>query len=570
MIVRADITTTDGTTPEPGVFITVKKASDSSLATVFDANGALMTQPFTSGSDAKFTYGVDTEATYIEEYRLTATGDPKTILRVLLSTATPQLLPTGTITLPAAFNNQLNLAPYWDGNTVKWPLNPYDAIDFDNTTATNYYVAYATGSDTNAGTTSGAPFKTFKKAADAVAALAAGSSVIIHLLDNYVGYLSLASLALSSFSGRNVKVKGEGAAGFTRFVMMREDWTQSSFAWAAHGTAGAWKSNAATVAGNYSMQFYLNGDKIPMPLVSTGQSAASVQSTAGTSFWDGAYLYVHLPNGAQPNPFVNWEYSNNATFFALTGDSGALLFENCGWFTSAGGANFNGFNFRSVADTNFLSQTRLGLRNCFGYGSSGNIFGFYDAQIVVFDKCTTAYARNDLFNVHAHQTTGTKGAYITSYETDCVGHHAGFRGFNDGASGTTSDNVSTRHDSMHALRANGTYGECNGAVVADVNGVVSVNLNCSAAHPGATANPKACFWHSGTGAGSSYGMYLWGCTATNDGDSSTVLLTNSGTANGEADGQIYVAHQRGQTNGTVVGALKDWNGNALANLAAAV
>jgi hypothetical protein len=65
-------------------------------------------------------------------------------------------------------------------------------------------------------------------------------------------------------------------------------------------------------------------------------------------------------------------------------------------------------------------------------------------------------------------------------------------------------------------------------------------------------------------------MYLWGCSAFDGGDTSVILLDNAGAPNGEANGQIYVKYWRGQTTGTVVGTLKDWSGNTLANLAAAV
>jgi hypothetical protein len=474
-------------------------------------------------------------------------------------------LPVGSISLPAAFNNQLSVQPYWDGSRVQFQRNPYDIIDFTTTasTITDYYIDYDVGNDANAGTSSGAAFKTWDHALSVVAGLSAGSNVKIHLLDDYVGYLSATTGNYPQFDGKNVKVIGAGPSGRTKFVLIRETYDQASFAWVAHGSNGAWKSNSASV-GQYVLQFYLDGGLIPQPIVSTGQSAATVDTTELTSFWDGTYLYVHLPNGVKPNPRVNWEWSNNAVAgHTYRADTGTVLFENCGWFTSARGANFNCFSTRSVTDSDFTSDARIGFRNCFGYGASGNIFGTKDWKVVVFDNCQGAWAKNDIFNYHTNQSTGTHGAFITAYEVNCSGRKAGYTGFADGAGTSTSNNGSTSHDSINILRANCNYGDAEGAVVADVNGVVSVNLNVQAGCPGSTANPKACFWHSGTGYGTYYGMYLWGCAATDDEDSSTYLLTSDGAPNGEASGQIYVKHWRGATVGTIKGRLKDWAGNLI-------
>jgi hypothetical protein len=528
----------------------------------------------TAAVDAVELANVDQDAAIAAQY-----DDSRALLATitdLLTAAPASPFPIGKITLPTAFNNQLGIAPYWNGAAIKFIVHPYDLIDFTltATTITDYYLKYTSpGSDTNNGTTSGTPFKTWDHLLSVVAGLASGSNVRVHLLDDYVGYLSATAGNYAQFDGKNVKVIGEGPSGRTKFVTMRETYNQAAFGFVAHGSNGAWKSNAAGVVNNFTLQFYVNGsgDPIPIPIVSTGQSAATVDTTELTSFWDGTWLYVHLPGGVKPNPFVNWEWSNNALGgHTYRSDSGTVLFENVSYFTSARGATFNCLNTRSVLDTNFLSQARLGLRNVYGYGSSGNIFGLKDWHIVAVDQCQGAYARNDIFNYHTNQNTGTHGAYITIYETDTYGTDAGYSGFNDGVSAGTSNNGSTAHDSINILRANTAYAGGEGAVVADVNGVVSVNLNVRTGIPGSTAVPKACFWHSGTGWGSSYGMYLWGCSAFDGGDTSVILLDNAGAPNGEANGQIYVKYWRGQTTGTVVGTLKDWSGNTLANLAAAV
>jgi hypothetical protein len=471
--------------------------------------------------------------------------------------------------LPAVFNNQLGVKVFWNGSTITFDRNPYDVIDVvgSGADATHYYVDYQSGSDSNAGTSAASAFQTWEKVVTAVAALSAGSKVVIHLLDDAVGLLSSFTRIYTQFDGRHVKVKGEGQSGFTKFLDMRESWDQAAFAWVAHGS-GAWKSNAASV-GPYSLQFYLPtpNTRIGVPIVSTGQTATSVGTTELTSYWDSgtSTLYVHLPGGAKPDPFTNWEYSINTAGLTLRADSGTLLLENIGF-----GPDFGNLSTRSVTDSDFTSQARLGLRGCFSYGATTATFAFKDFQIICPDQCVSAYSKTDHFNYHTNQTTGTHGEFMTVYETGCTASEGGYTGFADGFSTGTSCNGSTAHDSIHVLRANGAYDGMNGAVVADVNGVVSVNLNVQPAHPGSGAIPKALYWHSGNGYGSHYGMYLAYCRGNDDGDASVILLDSSGTDNAEADGQIYVQKWRGQTDGTVVGTLKDWDGNVLASLAEAV
>jgi hypothetical protein len=399
-ILRQDTTTTDGTTPEAGVFITIRNA-DGSLATIYDSGGAPLANPFPSGDDGTFSYGVDAEGTYIEEYRTTVNGPLKTMLRVLIGTAELSPLPVGDIPLPSVFNNQLGVTPYWNGSTVKWLFNPYDAIDVigGGTGATHYYVDYESGSDSNAGTSAASAFQTWEKVVTAVAALSAGSKVVIHLLDDAVGLLSSFARTYTQFDGRHVKVKGEGPSGFTKFLDMRESWDQAAFAWVAHGS-GAWKSNAASV-GPYSLQFYLPtaNTRIGVPIVSTGQTPTSVGTTELTSHWDGTYLYVHLPGGAKPDPFNNWEYSINNGGLTLRADSGTLLLENIGF-----GPDFGNLSTRSVTDSDFTSQARLGLRGCFSYGATTATFVFKDFQIICLDRCDSAYSKTDHFNYQTNQT----------------------------------------------------------------------------------------------------------------------------------------------------------------------
>lgn len=87
MIRRSDTTVADALgTPEPGVYITVKRDTGV-LATIYDDAGNLMANPFTSGLGGVFTYNIsDTDqGTYTEEYRLSLAEGPRKTISVDLS-----------------------------------------------------------------------------------------------------------------------------------------------------------------------------------------------------------------------------------------------------------------------------------------------------------------------------------------------------------------------------------------------------------------------------------------------------------------------------------------------------
>lgn len=394
----------------------------------------------------------------------------------------------GFYTLRSTFNDQLGSSTILNGGSAGWRFlsSRYDVIDFTKwMSVTNYYVSYSTGNDSwdglsptfTAGTNG--PWKTKTQAETTINGLSAGAAVVVHFIDNVVGTLSgLNYMNGTAGNGKFVKYKGEGSQGFTRYVNMREDRTKASFAWVAHGSNGAWKSNAAGIAGNYTAQFdtrFLDGAGIPTPIISAGQSAATVMTTEGTSYWDGTYLYVHMVGGVEPDPFNNWLYCNNGGSLSYRIDSGTMLLENFEIFCGGNSGNFSALNIRSVTDGNFLSTGKLGCKNVKFYGSSGEGLGFFDWQVCVTEQCASAYHWRDPFNYHAHQNTGTKGQYITIYEDRNKGHSSGYYGFNYGSPVSNSNNVSTSHDGVSIVRAGCNYWNSEDLTVYDVGGVDSQN-----------------------------------------------------------------------------------------------
>jgi len=427
--------------------------------------------------------------------------------------------PSQIVTIPGTFNDQIGGTYVINrGGTWTFSRSRYEAIDFTlSNTATDYYLNYTTGSDADDGLSSGNAKKTFDGLMTTLDALAAGTKVIVHCEDNYIGYLSHITSIDTRLDGLHVKFIGEGAQGFTRIFQMREDKVKATFAWAAHGASGAWKSNVAGAAGEWIAQFdlrFLDEDGIPTPITTTGQSASTVETTEGTSFWDGTYLYVHMIGGAEPDPFVNWAYANNTAGMVIKQDSGTLLFEDFEFFAAAKGSPVNSFRTRSVTDANFVTTTKLGLKNCKFYGASANGLGVFDMAITVLEDCVGAHCRNDIFNIHCNKSTGTKGQFMSAYVSGCKGHSSGNTKFADTLAAANSDNIFTVHDGIQIIRAGCVGWNSKDLTTYDVGGAYSLNYGCDMGPSvAATGDYLGAFGYeqlTGEGAAGAH-MLLWGC-----------------------------------------------------------
>lgn len=435
--------------------------------------------------------------------------------------------------MPVTFNDQLGGSRViFDGEVWRFEYSRYGAIDFTRwLTATHYYVDY-TKSDANDGLSAANAYKTFDKFCTTVAAAPAGSAFILHCKEDQIGWLSGFNLSQSGLSGRHVKIIGEGPSGVTRFLNMREDVTQASLAFVAHGANGAWKTNSASVR-NVVSGFYLNDRDelgIPRPIVSTGTSALSVETTPLSSFDDGTWFYINLPNGVKPNPFVNWLYSNNVGARQFNTDTGTILFENVDVFASVKGASFNCMRFRSTTDAAINSSARIGFKNCRFYGASANALGTFDIQLVVTEKCYAAYCFNDLFNIHSFNLNAAKGQAITYYEDRCLGHSGGYTGFAFGLVASGSDNGSTVHDGASVVRVGSRYWNIKDDAIADVGGTDSVNFGVRVCRNGSGAGsyyPSAFIYEAYTGEGLRRRMVLIGCGADNDNTTVSIQVTGS-------------------------------------------
>jgi hypothetical protein len=484
-----------------------------------------------------------------------------------LDRAYSKSLPPMSLTPPEVFYDDLKLTRAFNGEKAVYLQDPYDAIDFTKNSSLSvnkYYVNYTTGNNANAGTSSGLAWKALDKAFTS-----AIEPAIIYIEDAWVGYLSLVNLS-RTITGR-YKIVSAHASGRTRMVNMREDYTKATFAWTSHGGGMYSTSEATTSATIFGTLGHAMFDaRFPdeyggaMPLVDVGSSAACL-ATPGSQYHDGTnkVKYIHLLDDTEPDPANGWIYSYELGGWNLAqgSNTGVILLEGLQFYMNAGAAPSAGCRYRHSTTVSNASQ--YGTKNCLSYGASGNGFEVYDADIVAISKSYARYNRTDNFNYHSFSTVGGKGAYMTVYENQCAGSHPGYTGFTGQPTLSASCNSSTCHDSINIERMSCNHGGGNGATIADVNGCVSVNW-CVNAGPATGGSYKSCFWHENyLRSGDHTGMWLWGCSANNDGDSTVPLLNNEPQIGVVDTGQIYVKHWRGQTEGPVTGVLKDFSGNNL-------
>lgn len=483
----------------------------------------------------------------------------------LYALASPSL-PLGPIAIPAGFSNHLGVSISWNGTAVQFAANPYDIIDFTNSeTCNHYYVNWAEGDNANAGTSTGVgnSWKTLDYAfANAV------SPAVVHFEDEWIGSAS-SNNTNKVFSGK-IKLIGEGPNGRSRIQSFRESDNLAAFAWAASGASGAYESTTVSGQRIYRSMFdanYLDVNGIPLPITAAADKATA-QATRGTFFSDATELVVHMPDGRIPDPADGWIANNAEADFelqqSLSTSAGVMLMENMDVTTNLGDLAKAVIRYRPVT-TGAANTARVGFRNVRTYGGSGNGFELYDGGATAVDSCVAAFNRIDNFNYHSFVTTGTKGEFINAYETNCISYSAGYDNWAGQPTRSTSSNGSTAHDSLQIMRANCQHFDGYGAVIADVNGVMSLNFNVAAGTPGGVVLYNSCFWHEKyVGAGTYKLMYLWGCSAHDGGDASVKLLDNTAQAGGTAqDGEIRLKYWRGQTDGAVIGPVYDFNGTVV-------
>lgn len=195
---------------------------------------------------------------------------------------------------------------------------------------------------------------------------------------------------------------------------------------------------------------------------SNAGSLASVSTTPGSFFWDGAIMYVRTIDDRAPDVDIRvWR----DTTFRVTGPF-TFYTENIDF------VGIQNVNTREATASN--APLWVGVNCTFGYSDSSGISGSGSFRTEggnsILVNCTSYKGARDGFNYHwFNSTLNNCGWHV---EIGCIGR-------DNGATGLGNNQGSTIHDGGKILRINGRYERNEGPNLEDVNtNTVSYNVGC--------------------------------------------------------------------------------------------
>lgn len=469
-------------------------------------------------------------------------------------------IPIGAHVIPVDFPNPLGASVSYDGEEF---IIDKGVVDIDFTVAnthTKYYVNYQTGSDSNDGLTSASAVKTYGKAADLAQAVVGADEIILE--DEWIGYQSI--INAGEFYNHDIKITSASPSGYTRITQKRESY-EGTFAWVdnSDGTFSS-TTNQADHSAMYDNKFKDKyGIATPMKAVN---SVSEVIALKGSFYYDGTTMTMQMIDSREPDG--DWIYASSLTtvLFAVyqTKADATVILENLITYSNNKTVSSNnGFGGRNQNYSGANPNTsKLGVLNCRGVGASGNGFGFTDYRTSIYQNSVAKYNTKDGFNYHSI-AGNPNGKYMTVYEINCISDYNGYTGFKNQSASTGSNNGSTAHDNMNIIRVNSKHTNVEGSVIADVNGVYSLNFGINAEYPNKNVELyNAAYWYANDGYGDlPSGMYLIGCSGSNStkGSADAVTFLKTGTGS-----DITVSSWQGGKQIVIDGGVKDVSNNAYA------
>lgn len=183
----------------------------------------------------------------------------------------------------------------------------------------------------------------------------------------------------------------------------------------------------------------------------------------------GSYYQADSSNDIYCNPHLNHLIKDVVLLIPTTivnlnpSTPNTVIFENIGFPSDSLRVNPSSLN------------CQLYFFNCKFYRNPNDAIGFNGAYHAYLFNCLASHGSKDGFNYH---TTNPNSLAV---EVNCHSFNNGVLKLNNGNQTTHSNNGSTAHDGMSVLRVGCTYWNCEGPIVADVDGCYSINIGCKAA-----------------------------------------------------------------------------------------
>lgn len=384
--------------------------------------------------------------------------------------------------IPVGFDWTPPVSVYKSGSTYSTNFN---ANDWRYPSTLDIWIAVG-GSDTTGDGSQGNPYRSLSKALT-IANAAADTGITVHVAAGMYDRNRVAASSHSIAATKSVNVIAEGGRAIfsTRY---------EALSWSLHapGVYTATRSNVVTVVdASLSVPVVLGGISriVHSRLVNAADLAACV-ATAGTWFASGSDLYVHLADGRVPDN--NCLVMGNITNCSITLGPN-LYFENVvfeGGQTA--GASFVLGNSSTSTGTSCFNGCDFSLSNTNGIAVTGGV-------LAVMNNCAAYTNLSDGFNYHGAISAGVSPNVIEISSF----------GFKNGGGNPGSDQGSTIHEDIRALRVNCEYYENNGPGVADVTTSMAWMTGCSS-HDSASTGSSAT--DSGFLTADTAQVWLDGCT----------------------------------------------------------
>ena len=322
----------------------------------------------------------------------------------------------------------------------------YDITENKVSGGREYYIDGNNGNDSNDGLTKENSFKTFKKAQTI---LANGDTLYVSDGD----YFRVNGTLLAPIDNLSINLIGLGS-NVNLFMADEPSWVKTQD---KNSTYEFTRSAVRRV-----VDFNGKNDKVYKEFINV-DSIDSVEETPFSWYTDGTKVYVNNGSQVPNNMIIPLLSSQNIIVTNLPTN---FYMENLNIYGGARPARFE-----------LKKNNNVYINNCilsFSSQVNGNGLEILGGQEVVVNSSHSSNNYMDGFNYHI----GGDGSKPLITEIDCFALE---NGFEKGTSGAKSNNGSTIHDGLTAIRVNGTYGRNDGGNIADVNeGTHSWNLGCIA------------------------------------------------------------------------------------------
>lgn len=261
---------------------------------------------------------------------------------------------------------------------------------------------------------------------------------------------------------------------------------------------------------------------------------ASCRSTAGTYFVDGPNIvYIHTSDSRDLTANSGSTEANGIRIFLSV--FGPTVMANISAYTE--NVRMQGFTNRTYwagRDTEAYTPDAIYAKDCeFSYSQVSSNILVTNAQTAIIQGCVARQGFGDGFGYHDFANVG-----MAVYEVDCEAY--------DNGNGT-SDNSSTIHEGIYAVRVNGVYSGARSRSIHDIDTSMSVNIGCDSKDSRGDNAAQSVNWACGDGGNAT--MYLINCLSS--GSTTDIRALDGGTVYVSAASRLLDGSNTEEGSGTI-------------------